>query len=493
MRFLSLFSGIEAASAAWNQLGWKCVAVAETEKFPSAVLAHHYPDVPNLGDITKITETQIRELGHIDVVIGGFPCQDVSVAGKRAGLKHADGTATRSGLFYDAIRIARWAKSRFVVIENVPGLFNNHCGRDFACVVGELAGCEFSVPPDGWGNCGAAVGPHGLVEWSVLDAQFWGLAQRRKRVFLVLDTGDWRGRPPILLESASLRGDPAPRREAGKGTAPTISSRPTGGGGLGTDFDCDGGLIGAMRESGQGYWMEDEVAGTIDANMGMSGHANRAAVIAHALRAEGFDASEDGTGRGIPLIANRLTARMHKGVNTTMDEGQTMIQVAFAQNTRDEVRLQGGDGQIVGSLAAEPGMKQSTYVAFDTTQITSKANYSEPKLGDPCHPLAAGGHPSAVAFDARQSDVIQYGDKTGPLDTEGSSIGIGSAVRRLTPRECARLQGFPDSYLDIIYRGKPAADGPKYKALGNSMAVPVMAWIGRRIAMVETVTPPLST
>jgi DNA (cytosine-5)-methyltransferase 1 len=220
-------------------------------------------------------------------------------------------------------------------------------------------------------------------------------------------------------------------------------------------------------------------------------------VIVHALRADGFDASEDGTGRGTPLT------------------------VAFARNQRDEVR----EMEVAGALAGEPGMKQQTYIAFsakdhgadagplsptlragghskshanagvmpaiafDTTQITSKANYSVPKSGDPCHPISAHAHAHApaIAFDARQSDVIQYGYKTGPLDTDGSSIGIGigSAVRRLTPKECARLQGFPDTYLDITYRGKPAADGPKYKALGNSMAVPVMAWIGKRIQMVS--------
>jgi len=132
---------------------------------------------------------------------------------------------------------------------------------------------------------------------------------------------------------------------------------------------------------------------------------------------------------------------------------------------------------------------QDTLIAFDTTQITSRENRSQPRAGDKGHPLAAGAHPPTIAhaFDARQSDVIQYGDKTGPLDTDGYSmgVGVGVGVRRLTPRECERLQGFPDDYTLVPFRKKPAADGPRYRALGNSMAVPVMRWIGERIAMVE--------
>jgi DNA (cytosine-5)-methyltransferase 1 len=151
---------------------------------------------------------------------------------------------------------------------------------------------------------------------------------------------------------------------------------------------------------------------------------------------------------------------MGKGINTTCDEGQTLIPT--------------------GGFFDGP-------VAFDTTQITSAANYSNPKPCDPCHPLAHVAHPPAVAFDARQSDVIQYGEKTGPLDTDGHSVATLTEmqVRRLTPRECERLQGFPDDYTLTPYRGKPAADGPRYKALGNSMAVPCMHWIGKRIQQVQ--------
>ena len=132
MRYLSLFSGIEAASQAFIPLGWECVGVAEIEPFPCKVLAHHYPDVPNLGSVTEITKEQIESLGHIDLVVGGFPCQDLSIAGKRKGLQNEDGSATRSGLFFTAMRIIEWAKPRWVVVENVPGLYSSQKGRDFA-------------------------------------------------------------------------------------------------------------------------------------------------------------------------------------------------------------------------------------------------------------------------------------------------------------------------------------------------------------------------
>ena len=224
LRYLSLFSGIEAASVAWLPLGWECAAVAEIEKFPCAVLKHHYPNVPNLGDITKITEKQIKALRHIDVVVGGFPCQDLSVAGKRKGLKNADGTNTRSGLFYQAEQIAEWSGARFLLVENVPGLFSSHKGTDFASVVGELAGDEFDVPGEGWPNSGFALGPKGLVEWCVLDSQYFHLAQRRERVFIIRDSGDWQNRPPLLLEPSCLRGDSAPSRETWEDTAASPES-----------------------------------------------------------------------------------------------------------------------------------------------------------------------------------------------------------------------------------------------------------------------------
>ena len=388
MRYLSLFSGMEAAHLAWHPLGWQCVGVAEIEPAACALLRHRLPNVPNLGSVTDITVDAIRKLGRIDVVIGGSPCQDLSVAGKRAGLAGA-----RSGLFHEQLRIFDAARhlcgARWLVWENVPGAFSSNKGRDFAVVAGALAGCELDVPADGWGSEGVALGDNGLVEWAVLDAQWFGVAQRRRRVFAVLDTGDWAGRPPVLLEPESLRGDSAPSREAGEGVTGTLSARTQGGGGLGTDFECQGGLIPELARcvtTGEGSRQDWETCTIIPED-------------AHTLRADGFDASEDGTGRGTPLVPVA-----HVDVMPTLLNGA---------NT-------------------------------------------------PAGHNARSGH-------SKDSYIVPV---------------AGMQVRRLTPEECEALQGAPRGWTLVPNaKGKPMADGPRYKMLGNSFAVPVIRWIGVRIEL----------
>lgn len=395
-----MFSGIEAATVAWKPLGWECVAVAEIEPFPCAVLAHHYPEVPNLGDVTAVTEEQIAALGQIDLIVFGSPCQDLSMAGKRKGLLDANGNATRSGLFFTAIDIIRWARqrcgTRWALWENVPGAFSSNGGRDFAAVVEWLAGLDdVAVPPNGWGTEGVALGEHGLIEWCVLDAQWFGVAQRRRRVFAVADFGDWRNRPPVLLEPDSLRRDTAPSREAGQAaTAGTLRSNQ---GGSDADHARAGHLQPVMRMAhGQGgAEIATERSPTLTCNHEAPITFQPQCVtgdITHTLKVEGFDASEDGTGRGQPIVP------------------------------------------VAGTLGANHG--------------NIKAEHAW----------------------------------TGQLvPTNGKAM----AVRRLTPTECERLQGFPDGYTLVPFRNKPAADGPRYKALGNSMAVPVMRWIGEQIDTVE--------
>ncbi|MCC6212228.1 MAG: DNA cytosine methyltransferase [Burkholderiales bacterium] len=407
MNYLSLFSGIEAASVAWTPLGWQCVGVAEIDPFPCAVLAHHYPNVPNLGSVTDITDEQIAALGPIDVVVGGSPCQDLSVAGKRAGL-----AGERSGLFHEQLRIFHAARhlcgARFLVWENVPGAFSSHGGRDFAVVVGAMAGCRVDVPDDGWGTEGVALGEHGLVEWAVLDAQFFNVAQRRRRVFAVLDAGNWANRPPILLEPDSLRGDSAPSREAGKDTAGS-----TGDG------------VARCLTTGEAKRQDWETC-------------NFVAGVAHTLRGEGFDADEDGTGRGTPLVP-----------------------VVFAENSRAEVRLEGGDGGRVGAISTGGG---------------------KPGQGVPMIAFMADDYKDGGYEECDTSRPLT----TSADRTRAAPIAMKAmAVRRLTPVECARLQGFPDDYLlQVLWRGKISPpDGPMYKALGNSMAVPVMRWIGEQIQL----------
>lgn len=423
MRFGSLFSGIEAASLAWNPLGWECAWVAEIEPFPCAVLAHHYPSVPNLGNVKEITEAQIQALGHVDVVVFGFPCQDLSVAGKRAGLK-----GERSGLFFDAMRIVRWSGARWAVAENVPGLFSTHGGRDFAAVVGEMAGCEFGVPSDGWETCGAAVGPDGLVEWGVLDAQFFGLAQRRKRVFLVRDTGNWAGRPPVLLESASLRGDPAPRRETREGTAGRAARSVAIRGRDGTP----------QAELG------DEVANAV------------------------LTPNGDRGGIGIGAI---LTGVDFQNCADTGDLCGTL---------QGEALKKGGEAGL-GVLCLSSGQANAEIVRDGSPSLTCL--HEAPIVAFSCKD---SGHDAGELADPIAANQARTYTREGSENFRLSNVAHSSAmVRRLTPREYERLQGFPDDYTLVPYRNKSAADGPRYKALGNSMAVPVMQWIGRRIDLVE--------
>jgi DNA (cytosine-5)-methyltransferase 1 len=394
VRYLSICSGIEAATVAWHPLGWTPAAFSEIEAFPRAVLKHHYPDVPCHGDFTTIGAD---DYGPVDLLVGGTPCQSFSVAGLRGGLDDE-----RGQLALQFLRLLDRTRARWVVWENVPGVLSSNGGRDFGSFLGGLVELGYGFA------------------YRVLDAQHFGVPQRRRRVFVVGHLGDWRRAAAVLFERHSLSERPAPRREKGQ-AAPTIPSRSTAGGGLGTDFDCDGGLIPST--------------------------------------------GEDGTGRGRPLVPVAMMAN---------DPGQ-------ANDVSPAIRSEHGSGNRVA-------------VCFTAKDHGADASDISPTLRSGSHSgsHANGGVMPAVAFDLRgREDGSQF---EGPHDTANIRAASGgssrsyvasSAVRRLTPRECERLQGFPDDYTAVLYRGKPAADGPRYKALGNSMAVPVMAWIGERISAVE--------
>lgn len=532
MNYLSLFSGIEAATVAWRPLGWTCVGVAEVEPFPRQLLKHHYPEVPQLGDITKITEQQIKALGHIDLVVGGFPCQDLSVAGKRAGFQ-----GERSVLFFDAMRIVRWSRARWVVVENVPGLFSSHHGRDFAAVVGAMAGAEFDVPRDGWRNAGAAVGPEGLVEWATLDAQFFGLAQRRKRVFVIRDSGAWRDRPPVLLEPEGVRGDPPPRRKAREGTA------------AGTLRSSDGGLD---VHAAAGHIVEalPEVVGALCDGAHMGGGLNgqdaySGRIIPHAVpileagARAGANEGREGAGVGeegdpmFTLQASKQHAVAFKPSHYTRDKDGAPSEVAPPlsadadkgdQDTvvmtpialMDERNVTSPDNRAsCDASGPTPTMHEKPFAIAFTAEQTPKfsedvtltlTKQSPTGGGQPQYVLApaltSSNDPSrspqsseitqqvaavveATAAFAELADPVAANQartytREGANNFRVSNVAIQAMqVRRLTPRECERLQGFEDDYT--LIPGKLAADGPRYKALGNSMATTVMAWIGRQI------------
>ena len=487
MKFLSLFSGIEAASVAWKPLSWECVAVAEVDPFCCALLKERYPNVPNLGDITKIFKTQLEMVAPVDIVVFGSPCQDMSLAGKRAGLQ-----GKRSSLFYDAMRIVRWSGARFALWENVPGAFSSNEGRDFAAVVGEMVGVDCDVPASGWRNTGVALGPNGLVEWGVLDAQYRGLAQRRKRVFLVRDSGDWSGRSPILLERESLFGHP-PAREKTRTAVAALTSN--GVGTCGADDNQaqaghlveDGGLIAPLIApclTGN-YGKQPDNSDTNTGPMLVAYGGNNAA--------GSIDGSEDDTGRVIPLVASTLKAN-NGGGGFGSDPSKTFIPIPILEaGARTGVST---EDIRAGSGIGEPGDPMYTLQSGKQHAVACSCKDSGADAGDIAPTLrsmnfdgshANGGGQVAVAFNLRgredgaQAEVSDVASLRSASGGSSRSYVAASAVRRLLPIECERLMGVPDNYTLVKHRGKLAVDGNRYRALGNSMAVPVMRYIGERI------------
>jgi DNA (cytosine-5)-methyltransferase 1 len=426
----SVCSGIEAASAAWHALGWRAAWVSEIEAFPSAVIAARWPGVKNLGDMTTLPERILaREVEAPDILVGGTPCQAFSVAGLRGSLSDARGNLTlifvRIADAIDAVRRADGRAPCWIVWENVPGVLSVS-DNAFGAFLGGLVGSDAALEPPrgrGWTDAGVVSGPQRCAAWRVLDAQFFGLAQRRRRVFVLAraGAGSWQAADALLPVIESVRWHPAPLREARKEIARPIAAGSQRGSGYRNDADTADNLIPSTGElahclNAGGMSRQDYETETLVAHAGALDTNGHSVAVAFSCKDHGADAASD--------IAPTLRAMGHAGSRAN------------------------GGGQMA--------------VAFDTTQITSPSNYSRPQPGDPCHPLAAGAHPPAVAM---------------PMQ-----------VRRLTPRECERLQGFPDDCTAIPWRGKPASecpDGPRYKALGNSMAVPVMRYLGERIAAVE--------
>lgn len=649
MRFGSVCSGIEAASVAWSPLGWEAAWFAEIEPFPSAVLAHHYPHVPNLGDMTTIARRVLSgEVEAPDLLCGGTPCQAFSVAGLRKSLDDDRGNLTLKFVeladAIDHVRARAGLDPADIFWENVPGVLSTK-DNAFGCFLAGLAGEDEPLvsprPPDAqgrrtWSNAGCVYGPKRAIAWRTLDAQYFGLAQRRRRVFVVASAGDRFDPATVLFEWDGLRRDTPPSRKAGEEVAgragpgsasgsrhnshwnggvhpPLSQASQTRAGGIGGSnqeiFEQGGaglvpgvaptldasfgrlqGCSGQDANHGHGHLVTafggNRTSGSIDISpallaqpgSGYKGDFESETFLvqetAHTLRGEGFDASEDGTGRGTPLVP-----------------------------------------VVAGTLGANHGNIKAEHawtgqlVAFDTTQVTSATNRSNPQPGDPCHPLAAGAHPPAIAIGSQHA----HAEETGPIealralreavgaeafqqwcagvavslqpaqvlrhDLHGAGIrceadegrrrlddgalpraedgaawpmrqvweagrqrrapqgrelpeqlarqlgealsqlphegaqpawllqclrGTGQGagvlqpalpsvqggapalqVRRLTPVEAERLQGFPDNYTAIPWRGKPASecpDGPRYKALGNSWATNVVNWLGRRLA-----------
>ena len=623
MRYGSVCSGIEAATAAWHHLGWEAAFFSEIEAFPSAVLTHHYPTVPLHGDFTTIEKNQY---GKIDLLVGGTPCQSFSVAGLRGGLDDE-----RGNLALEFCRLAQREQPRWIVWENVPGVLSSNGGRDFGSILGALEDLGYGLA------------------YRVLDAQYFGVAQRRRRVFVVGYLGDWRRAAAVLFERNSMCGHPAPSREARKEATRNVALSPYECGGVGSDSSGD--ISSPLLQSGadKGHGCEALIAGG----------DGPAVVGTLRTRRPGEGGVQGDFDHIVPVVSPALNTQ--SGSHHAPDTKAYVVQPysIMPMNSGKDYKARETDvAQPIMAGGPVGGNQGGDFIVapFGTTQVTSPHNYSNPKAGDPCHPLAAGSHPPAIAIqDVRGVDKAQNGkgwsdegvsytvdthatqgvahpiafsakDHGGdatenmsptlragghsgshanagvmpavayPINTqmalrgantsntsregigigeaddpaftlqaahshavafqttadcltaaygtkwngnasatngslfaaepftimergrEGGSnlesrqdgtsnailtpnggrggLGVGaiaaaSAVRRLTPVECERLQGFPDNFTAIPWKKKDAdncPDGPRYKALGNSMAVPVMRWIGERIQLVDDLT-----
>jgi DNA (cytosine-5)-methyltransferase 1 len=371
MNYLSVCSGIEAATVAWHHMGWKPVGFSEIEKFPSQVLAHHYPTVTNFGDMTKYKEWNLND--SIGLLVGGTPCQSFSVAGLRKGLDDP-----RGNLALTYVGILDKFRPKWCIWENVPGVLSSGKGRDFGAFLGALGELGY-----GWA-------------YRVLDAQNFGVAQRRRRVFVVGHLGDWKPAAEVLFESESLRGDIKKGRAEKKDIANCLTKSPS----------------------------------SYSSYNPARGEGN--AVVTHCVNT-------------FPTLLSSTAGVSRPGNAAT--EHQTYIAFGW-QNS------------------ASQGMSVDT---ISPTLDKSKT---------PAVAVIGGQHPNAA-----------IGENISPTLTNAMGAGGGHvpiignmAVRRLTEVECERLQGFPDNYTNIK---ENCPSGARYKALGNSMAVPVMRWIGERINQYE--------
>ncbi|VAF25292.1 Dam family site-specific DNA-(adenine-N6)-methyltransferase [Enterobacter hormaechei] len=594
MRYGSVCSGIEAASKAWEPLGWKPAWFSEIEPFPSAVLAHHWPEVTNLGDMTKIADAvRAGDVEAPDVLVGGTPCQAFSIAGLREGLSDDRGQLTLSYVelanAIDAKRRERGEPEAIIVWENVPGVLSSK-GNAFGCFLAGLAGESSELQPAGgkWTHAGCVSGPERVIAWRILDAQFFGVAQRRRRVFVVASARKGFDPAAVLFELDSVRRDSAPRRESQKAVA-ALTARGVGTCGPDDNKAQAGDLIAMTHDQGGDEIKTDDPASELTCNheapiaaYGIPGNwigrapenggnatepmvdiapcltvADRHGVaygfqpriarngrgdmgdVCHALTAE---AGETGKGDSAPHVAIAFSKNknIQGGEYGWMDgrapQGENDLPSGSVRSLRsDECRGASQERQLEGSQAGESTatMPELPYKgsplreevhdvrqaaqgarvlrdALPTLQEVGRSNCCE---GQPAYEFAQGlgeqnynqvhgrrlrGKSSLEgilcqtcatksARYAREHEQHQAGSNA------KSMVNAPFAVRRLTPVECERLQGLPDNHTLIGWRGKDAAecpDGPRYKAIGNSMAVPVMRWIGERIAAALPIEEP---
>ena len=448
MRYASVCDGIGAAHVAWQPLGWECAWTSEIEPFPSAVVDERWK-LKNVGDMTQLTEEQLHNEGPISLLVGGTPCQSFSVAGLRKGLEDP-----RGNLALRFTQLVGVLRPTWVVWENVPGVLSSGGGRDFGSFLGALAELGYGFA------------------YRILDAQWFGVAQRRRRVFVVAHARDWRRAASVLFERESVFGNPPTRGAEREGTAATASN-------------CSG-------FSGEPIWRGGDQAnsehcvghaGTLNCDKGQQGGIVAGVIAFKANMSE--PSCVNGLSETLQAknqCAVAFTAKQC-GCDFSQDVAPTMRAMCHAGSHAN------GGGQLAVAFTHSGYSNQPAWITGDRTDCLPSSGHSD------------GSHQGigVVAFkpkffnrdNAKMEGALRSDGSVGTLLTNDSGdnaphVAMPAAVRRLTPRECERLQGFPDDYTLVTYRNKPAADGPRYKALGNSMAVPVMRWIGERIASVDS-------
>lgn len=447
MKYATVCSGIEAPSVAWHPLGFEPVFFSEIENFPSKVLAHHYAGVPNLGDMNLIDGTKYN--GAIDIICGGTPCQSFSIAGLRKGM--AD---PRGNLALVFLRLVDQIRPKWVVWENVPGVLSSWSDAPDSPQVegiGPEKGRDIEQTND-FDTFLAGLLELGYgVSWRILDAQHFGIPQRRRRVFVVGHLGDWQPAAAVLFERESLRWDFTPGKAKGKGFA----------------AHAEGGVRTYRYQNLNAGLIEDSVSATLKASCDSTDERSVANYVVDFRNQTVSDKFQTLTANSKGPSANNTPYVMATGqANAEILAGQSpaltcnheqpivFAPLAINENQRCELRL----SKVMGPLnrgGGKPG--QWLPCIFQQRFVRN-----------------GGGSPSKVAAP------ITAGSKGGD---SGQCVAMSTMVRRITPIEAERLQGFPDGYTNI----PGAKDGPRYKALGNSMAVPVMRWIGERILKTQQI------
>ena len=534
MNYISVCSGIEAVSVAWHDI-MKPRAFCEFEAFPSAVLAHHYPDVPNMGDLTKWREWPEDILADADILVGGTPCQAFSVAGLRASLADDRGNLSleyvRLANAIDDIRHAAGRDPGIVLWENVPGVLSVR-DNAFGCFLAALAGEDTPLVPTGgrWTNAGVVIGPKRKIAWRIQDAQYHGLAQRRRRLFVVASSRDGFDPAAVLFEPEGLQRYSPPRRETGQATSGSATGRSGSSGGPAVDFrheSLTGETVHTLQSKSTGGYSLNYMPGVIEPVCMAHGQANAeirtdggpptlsciheapiaayavevsptlraganktggdrppgtdvdtadSLIVTHSLRAEGFDASEDSTGRGTPLVPVAYSIMPQ---NSGKDYKAREVEVA--QPIMAGGPAAGAHPPAV-AYAFQPRIARNGRGDMGEVVNAPNAQSGETGKGDAAPCVAVGFYANEGSHGSGENTEMAPTLKAHPKTSNLAAVATNMAVRRLTPVECEKLQGFPDGWTNIPWRGKPEApDGPRYKALGNSMAVPVMRWIGIRI------------